>query len=252
MNGRQADAVQRAPVTALVACALLLAGLDLASGTGTALGAAGWLVGLLCGTGLSLGLRRGLLHHDRRRLGPADRVTLIRAVMVCGVAALTAASAAGTSGTEPVLTALAALALVLDAVDGRVARRTRTSSPFGASLDMEVDAFLVLVLSVHVALTLGWWVLLIGAARYLLLLASRAVPWLRRPVPTRYWSKVVAATQGVVLVVTGTGLLPRLLEQVALVVALGLLVESFGHQVWWLRTHQPQAAPVPAVHEVAA
>ena len=43
------------------------------------------------------------------------------------------------------------VALALDGVDGQVARRTGTVSALGARFDMEVDAFLVLVLSVHVA-----------------------------------------------------------------------------------------------------
>lgn len=248
MNGRRAAAVQRGPVSALAGCVLLLAGLDLAVG----LTPVGWLLGLLSGAGLVLGLRVALARHHRRRLGPADRVTLTRAVLACGVAALVASAVAGAPPPVPVLACLGGVALALDALDGRVARRTGTSSPFGASFDMEVDAYLVLVLSIDVATSLGPWVLLIGAARYLLLLASRVLPWLRRPVPTRYWSKVVAATQGVVLLVVAAGLLPRPLEQASLVVALGLLAESFGHQVWWLRTHQPRPEPVPAVHEVAA
>ena len=37
---------------------------------------------------------------------------------------------------------------VLDAVDGHVARRTGTATAFGARFDMEVDAFLIVVLSV--------------------------------------------------------------------------------------------------------
>ena len=42
----------------------------------------------------------------------------------------------------------------------------------------------------------------IGAARYVLVLAERVLlPWLRRPVPPRYWRKVVAAVQGIVLAV---------------------------------------------------
>ena len=62
-------------------------------------------------------------------------MTLTRASLACGVGALVAACAAGR-----LLVALAAVALVLDAVDGRVARRTGTVSPFGARFDMEVDA----------------------------------------------------------------------------------------------------------------
>ena len=66
------------------------------------------------------------------------------------------------------LVLLASVALALDAVDGRVARRTGTVSALGGRFDMEVDAFLILVLSVQVARDHGLWVLVIGAARYLL------------------------------------------------------------------------------------
>ena len=57
------------------------------------------------------------------------------------------------SGAIPVATLvlLSSVALALDGVDGWVARRTRTVSALGARFDMEVDAFLVLMLSVHVA-----------------------------------------------------------------------------------------------------
>ena len=65
---------------------------------------------------------------------------------------------------------------------------------------METDAFLILVLSVYVVPLVGAWVLLIGLARYLLLVATALWPWLRRPVPARRWAKVVAAVQGVALV----------------------------------------------------
>ncbi|ABL81191.1 CDP-alcohol phosphatidyltransferase [Nocardioides sp. JS614] len=130
---------------------------------------------------------------------------------------------------------LVAVALSLDWVDGQVARRTGTSSASGARFDMETDAFLIAVLSVYVAAAHGWWVLAIGAARYLLWLAERLWPWLRRPVPPRHWRKVVAAVQGVTLAVVAADLVPDRLAEVALVVALGLLAESFGRDVWWLR-----------------
>jgi phosphatidylglycerophosphate synthase len=169
------------------------------------------------------------------RFGPADWVTLTRAVLTCGVAALTAASFVAGPPQVTALVATATVALLLDWVDGQVARRTGTASEFGAAFDMEVDALLVLVLSVFVARWAGAWVLLAGAARYLLLVAGRWRPWLRRPIPERYWAKVVAATQGVVLVVAAADVLPRTLVLVALAGALALLAVSFGHQVWWLR-----------------
>jgi phosphatidylglycerophosphate synthase len=167
------------------------------------------------------------------RFGPADWVTLTRAVLTCCVAALTAASFAGQVRVGAVVL-LGCVALALDWVDGRVARRTGTASEFGAAFDMEVDAFLVLVLSVFVARWAGPWVLMTGAARYALLLAGWWLPWLRRPMPDRYWAKVVAAIQGIVLVIAAAGVLPRPLVLITLAVALGLLAASFGHQVWWL------------------
>jgi len=167
---------------------------------------------------------------------PADLVTATRAVLAVGVAAV------GPSGTGLVLVVVA---LALDLVDGQVARRTGTVSAFGARFDMEVDAFLIAVLSVYVAPGFGWWVLAIGAARYLLWLAERVWPWLRRPVPPRRWRKVVAAVQGVTLAVAASELLPATLVEAALVVALALLAESFGRDVWWLAHTRAAEAPYP-------
>ncbi len=133
-----------------------------------------------------------------------------------------------------VLVAIAVVALVLDAVDGQVARRTGTASALGARFDMEVDAFLILVLSVYVARSLGAWVLAIGAMRYAFVAASWVCRGCVDHSRRRYWRKVVAATQGVVLVVAAAGVIPRPLMAAALVVALALLVESFGRDVRWL------------------
>jgi phosphatidylglycerophosphate synthase len=211
MNGARVDAVQR-----------------------------GLAVGLICAVAGQVLLGRARSRYGRAVLGPADRVTWLRAVLTCAVAGLTAASFED-KGRVPALVVLAAIALTLDLVDGKVARRTGTASDFGAAFDMEVDAFLVLVLSVEASRTVGPWVLLIGAARYVLLVAGWLRPWLRRPVPVRYWAKVVAAVQGIVLLVATAQVLPGWLTDLALVVALGLLVESFGHQVWWLLRHRTPA-----------
>ncbi|CAN7229283.1 CDP-alcohol phosphatidyltransferase family protein [Terrabacter sp. LjRoot27] len=226
------------PFVGLVGVLTLLAVL----GRTTGLGVAGWVVGLACGVALCALLTSGLARASRRLLLPADRVTLTRAVLGCGVAALVADALPGPDGTGDaspttgVLVALASVALVLDAVDGRVARRTGTVHPLGARFDMEADAFLILVLSVHVARDLGWWVLGVGAARYLLLLvalAARWAPWLRGQVPARWWRKAVAAYQGVVLTVAAAGVLPA--AAVAVAAGLGLLVVSFGTEVVTLR-----------------
>ena len=212
----------------LITQAAVLAGL-LAVG----LGVVGALVGVVHGA-VTVGLlSRALGRSGAGTMGPADLVTLVRAGLVGGVAALVADSFVG-SVPVVALTALAAVALVLDAVDGRVARSTGTVSGVGARFDMEVDSVLVLLLSVYVADSLGPWVLAIGSVHYALVLARRGLPWLRSPVPPRYWCKVVAVVQAIVLVTVATGALPRLVAVLALVAVAALLAESFGREVWWL------------------
>ena len=126
------------------------------------------------------------------------------------------------------------VALSLDFVDGRVARRTGTATAYGARLDAESDAFLILVLSVLVAGSHGAWVLAIGGVRYAYAVAAALLPWMRRRLPPRYWRKVVAAYVGVALTLAASGLAPAALAYGVLVVAIGLLAESFGRDVVWL------------------
>jgi len=187
---------------------------------------------------------------DRVRLGPADRVTAVRAVLAGGVAVLTVRGLVDPLSTRltAVLVAVCVVALLLDAVDGHLARRTGTESAFGARFDMETDAFLIAVLSVHVAPRFGWWVLAIGAMRYAYVAAGRGLSWLRRPTPPRYWAKVVAAVQGIVLTVAASGLLPDRAVRMALLGALLLLVASFGRDVVWQWRHRgdPADSPRPA------
>src|SRR5829696_7777726 len=176
---------------------------------------------------LAHGLRRG------ERLGPASWVTLTRATLAVGVAALAVDSLARDTPVALLVT-LAAVALALDAADGWVARRTGTATALGARFDGEVDAFLIAALSVYVAPTYGAWVLAIGAARYLFLAGERLCPWMRAPLPRRRWRRVVAAMQGVVLTVAAAEVLSRGLTQVLLVAALAALVVSVGECTWWL------------------
>ena len=223
-----------APANGLIAQVLLLAVL-----AGTAgLGATGWVVGVACAVTMAAALARALARDLGGRLEPASWVTIARATLAVGVAALVADSFA--HGTPvALLVSLAAVALVLDLVDGWVARRTGTATALGARFDGEVDAFLILVLSVYVAPEYGAWVLAIGAARYLFLAGEWLLPWMRAPLPPRRWRKVVAAAQGVVLTVAAAGVLPRGLTQALLVAALAALAASMGECVWWLWRRRP-------------
>ncbi|WP_433803542.1 CDP-alcohol phosphatidyltransferase family protein [Actinomycetospora sp. CA-084318] len=212
--------------------------------TTTSLGGVGLLGGLLVLVlGTALLARSGV-----RSLGPAGSVTLLRLVLVAGVAALAVQHLAGRPIPTAVLVGLAVSALALDAVDGWVARRTDTCTDLGARFDMETDAFLLLLLAVHVAADLGPWVLLVGGMRYLFVAAGWVWPWLRGELPTRYSAKVVAALQGVALVVASTRLLPGWAEAALVGAALAALVWSFGVSVEYLARHsRPTERTTPVV-----
>jgi phosphatidylglycerophosphate synthase len=228
------------PATGLLAQVLLLGVLVEAAG----LGAAGWLVGFACAVTMAVVLALGL--GPGERLGPASWVTLARATLVVGVVALVVDSFAHDTPVALLVT-LASAALALDLVDGWVARHTGTASALGARFDGEVDAVLILALSVYVAPDHGAWVLAIGAARYVFLAGEWLLPWMRAPLPRRRWRLLVAAMQGVVLTVAAAEVLPRALTQALLAAALVLLAASMTQCVWWLwrRRHAaPQRSTV--------
>lgn len=205
-------------------------------------GTIAWLTPLL-GIAILDTLMVRLAHRTgARALGPADLVTLIRATLTCGVVALVVESLLASPLRDPrdttAVVTLASVSLALDGVDGWLARRTGSASAFGARFDGEADAYLILVLSVWVATSAGWWVLAIGLARYVFAALGLLLPWLRAPLPPRDWRKVVAATAGIVLVVAAADVVPSPVIECALVAALLLVGGSFGRDVWWLQRHR--------------
>jgi phosphatidylglycerophosphate synthase len=222
-------AIRLATILGILGTAALLGVVSATAG----LGLAGWITGLATGSAATALMATARRRSDQPFIHPADWVTLIRAVLIAGVAGLVAASFVRPVSITALVT-LSAVALSLDAVDGYVARRTRTATSLGGVFDAEADAFLILVLSIFVSRTYGSWVLAIGAMRYAFLVAGWLIPWLRGSLPTRYWAKVVAAVQGVVLTVAASGLLGLVTGLIAVAAALLLLVESFGSSVIWL------------------
>src|SRR4051794_32117102 len=119
--------VRTGPVLGLIFHILVLAALSASVG----LGALGWVVGLAAGVFTCAVLTGDLRETGAVALGPANVVTLTRAGLAGGVAALTADSF---SRPVPiaVLCGLTGVALAMDAVDGQVARRTGAVSVLGA------------------------------------------------------------------------------------------------------------------------
>lgn len=216
------------PVAWAATQTLLLAAL-MAAGLGVVAGAAGTTYAVVVAVLLIVGLRRS----GRAALGPADHVTEARTLLVGLVTALIVESFRGPVSV-PLLVSMAAVALALDAVDGRVARRTGTASSFGARFDIEADSFLALALSVYVAVTLSPLALAIGLMRYLFLAAAYAMPWLNDPLPVKRSRKLIGAMQGIVLVVAAAGVVPDPVMIALIGLSLALQLFSFGRDVVWL------------------
>jgi phosphatidylglycerophosphate synthase len=224
--------VATAAATALCAVLAGYAGPALVGAAATVAG-----IALVAAAGAAVISRAG------RWSGPADRVTLSRTVLIGGCATIAVLVLAGTLSSRPWwLLALAAPALLLDGVDGQVARRTGTASAAGARLDMEMDAALLLVLSVVAIASLGWWVLAIGLMRYLFVAAAAFRPQLSGPLPFSQFRRVVAAIQGVTLAAALAPVFPLAVSRTAVAVALVLLVVSFGRDVLYLE--RPAAVDV--------
>ncbi|WP_223160982.1 CDP-alcohol phosphatidyltransferase family protein [Salinicola aestuarinus] len=175
----------------------------------------------------------------REGLGWANRVTLLRATFIAIVAGLVAYPDFVQRHAEGVA-ALALLSLLLDGIDGWVARRTGSATAFGARFDMELDAFFIVVLcAALVALDkVGSWVLLLGLARYLFVLAGMYWPWLHRALPASVFRKTVCVWQVSTLLVCLLPFVNSVWASAFCLVAAMLLALSFGRDVVWLRRHR--------------
>ncbi len=174
-------------------------------------------------------------------MGAANQITLLRATLVVPVAALTLQPAPDDPSAAWWIVGMSAVALALDGLDGLVARRRGQETRFGARFDMELDAFLMLVLSVLVWRTdrTGLWVLLIGTLRYLFVAAGWIWPFLTAELPASLRRKTVCVIQGIALIVCLAPILPLGLAPRVTAGALALLVYSFAVDVIWLIVHAP-------------
>ena len=174
-------------------------------------------------------------HLPQTRFGNANRVTLLRAVGISLIAGLL--GAAETVGRYSWLWfGLALATLLLDCVDGWLARRQGTASPFGARFDMELDALFVLVLALLVWQSgkAGGWVLSAGLLRYGFIAGGWLWPQLRRPLPPSKRRQTVCVIQIAVLIACLTPVFSGYWSQGLAAVALALLLASFLLDVVWL------------------
>lgn len=179
--------------------------------------------------------------HPFPSLGPANLLTLARGALIGACAGVVEERYAW------VLVFANGAAFMLDWLDGRVARASGMASPFGARLDMELDAIAILVMSLQVWWLgrAGAWVVLSGALRYAFVAAAYALPWMDRPLfpaPRRAWVCGVQVTCLIGAIVPWP--VPGLAAATALF-GLVALIGSFGADTAWLVRHRHDPLPGP-------
>jgi len=175
--------------------------------------------------------------------GPANRVTFLRAALVLPLAVAAVHPVTADAGLYGLI-GLAATALAMDGLDGAVARRSGRVTAFGARFDMELDAFLILVLSVLVWRSgqAGAWVLLIGLMRYAFVAAGWRWRWLDGPLPSSRRRQALCVVQSVALLAALAPVLTPASASAIAGAALLLLTYSFAVDVLWLHRNRHPAA----------
>lgn len=177
-------------------------------------------------------------HHDHR-FGPANSVTFLRAVLVCWIAG--AIGQAGSDWASWFIVGIGSIALALDGVDGWVARKYRCASDFGARFDQEIDALLILILSVLAVQfgKAGAWVLLAGLLRYLFIAAAVIVPKLAAPLPPSKRRQTVCVTTVIALILCLAPTIEPDLSNLIAALAVATLALSFAVDTVWLLRSGP-------------
>jgi phosphatidylglycerophosphate synthase len=190
--------------------------------------------------------------HPFPRFGMANVVTMARAMLV----ALIAAAIGETIRRDLAAAIVMAIAViaVLDGVDGWLARRTGMASPFGARIDMETDALLILVASVLVWQEgkAGAWVLAGGAMRYAFVASGWILPWMHGTLTPTLRAKTITICHVVGLCVALAPIVPWPLSAAAVGTTTAALAWSFAVDVgrlWKQRVSNPKAQiPNPKPH----
>lgn len=191
---------------------------------------------------------RGLSWHPHENFGPANIVTLFRAAGTVLVASLIPVAMLMPVQWLWMLTVLAVLLLSLDGVDGYLARHTRLASSFGARFDMEIDALLILTISVFLWRSgeMGIWITALGLMRYAFLLAGVWLRPLQGDLFTSFRRKLVCVIQLVALCAILSPLISAPLSSVLGAIALICLTGSFTRDILWLYRQRAREVDITA------
>lgn len=140
---------------------------------------------------------------------------------------------------------IASAVLLLDGLDGWIARKLASASDFGARFDMETDAFALLVIAALVWQNdqAGPWVLLTGLMRYAFVAAAKALPNLAGPLPPSFRRKTVFVIVAMALLSCLTPIVNPPLSVGLALAGLLTLAASFGIDMTYLARTSGRTRP---------
>jgi len=170
-----------------------------------------------------------LIHRSSKSLakmnppgGYANWVTGFRLVLI-----LIGSFLFGIVSTNTIL-AIMLTAVLLDVVDGFLARKFDHASNFGSYFDMEVDAYFVLLMCFYYFQyeDIGWWILFPGVLRYLYKVVVTLIPKPTFKEKKQKYASIIAGIFFVLLIVCLIS--PSEIRNILLLIGSFLIVVSFG------------------------
>ncbi len=181
------------------------------------------------------------LYYNMHKFTRASHITLIRIILSIVMMSLASnsffdTSVYGESYFLNIFILLAFIALILDGVDGFIARKYKESDSFGISFDQEADNLMLLILSLSVYLNknIGIIIFLIPMYRYIFISSMYRFLWLKRELPKSFIRKFVCIFTSILLIMSHISYLDEYIMINIVFFALFIITFSFAKDIIWL------------------
>ena len=137
---------------------------------------------------------------------------------------------------ENIFIILALVSLILDGLDGSIARKYGNSSKFGELFDQESDNFLMFVLSISLYINkdIGIYVFLIPAYRYIFNVLMIKYTWLKNTLPDSLFRKSACVLTTLLMIISHDTYFNVYISNFIIVFALFIITFSFSKDIIWL------------------
>ena len=136
---------------------------------------------------------------------------------------------------ERIFILLALISLLLDGLDGFIARKYNQVTEFGELIDQEADNFLILIMTISLYLNrdVDFYIFLIPAYRYIFIFLMAKYAWLKRRLPESHIRKLACVLTIIFLIIAQESHLT--INSTFLVnLALFIITFSFSRDIIWL------------------